>query len=57
MRNATTLVLARCLGQAELELELALRGNERREDTMIFDGEETRRVEAVGIDAGSKGLG
>jgi hypothetical protein len=45
------------LGQAELELELALRGNERREDTMMLDGEETRRVKAVGIDAGSKGLG
>jgi hypothetical protein len=49
-------VLARRSGQAELELELALRGNERREDTMILDGEETRRVEEAGIDAGSKGL-
>jgi hypothetical protein len=44
-------------GQADLELELALRGNERREDMMILDGEETRRVEAAEIDAGSKGLG
>jgi hypothetical protein len=56
-RNATTLVLARCSRQAELELELTPRGNERREDTMILDREETRCAEAVGIDAGSKGLG
>jgi hypothetical protein len=51
------LVLATRLGQAKLELELALRGNERREDTMMLNGEETRRIEAAGIDAGSKGLG
>jgi hypothetical protein len=56
-RHATMLVLATRLGQAELELELALRGNERREDTMMLDREETRRVKAAGIDAGSKGLG
>jgi hypothetical protein len=48
---------AKCSRQAELELELTLRRNERREDTMILDGEEMRRVEAAGIDAGSKGLG
>jgi hypothetical protein len=50
-------MLARCSRQEELELELTLRRNERRKDTMILDGEETRRVEAAGIDAASKGLG